>query len=119
MRLPGDSAVTTKINGVDAKPVRVAPSASTSRRQEQAIDKPAEPVDVGSNVQLTGAARSLAAIEQSLFSLPAVDEKRVAEVKRRFESGEYRVDPQRIADKLLNLESDLQRRSPLDRELLK
>ncbi len=109
----------TKIHGVDAKPVRVAPSASTPRRQEQAVDKPANPADVGSNVQLTGAARSLAALEQSLFAMPAVDEKRVAEVKRRLESGEYRVDPQRIADKLLNLESDLQRRSPLEHELLK
>jgi negative regulator of flagellin synthesis FlgM len=119
MNLIGDSAVTSKISGVDAKPVRVAPAASTPRKQEQAAEKATVTADPGTNVQLTGAARSLATIEQSLKTLPAVDEKRVAEVKKRLEGGEYQINPQRIADKLLHLESDLQRANPREHSSLK
>jgi negative regulator of flagellin synthesis FlgM len=118
MKLPGDSAVPAKISGVDAKSMRVAQVAAAQRRQEQVAPKPGS-VEAESDVQLTGAARSLAALEQSLHSLPAVDEKRVAAVKRRLESGEYKIQPQRIADKLLHLESDLRRANPRESSSLK
>lgn len=116
MKLPGDSAVASKITGVDAKAVRVAPSTSAPKRQDQAIDK-AGSADIGSSVQLTGASRSLAALEQSLHNLPAIDEQRVAAVKRRLDSGEYQINPQRVADKLLHIERDLQRGNPLEHGL--
>jgi negative regulator of flagellin synthesis FlgM len=118
MRLPGDSVVASKITGVDAKPVRVAPGTSTPRR-DQAAEKPATSTGPATDVQLTGAARSLAAVEQSLIALPAVDEARVAAVKRRLDDGEYRIDAQRVADKLLHLESDLARRSPVENSSIK
>jgi negative regulator of flagellin synthesis FlgM len=118
MKLPGDSVVTSKITGVDAKPVRVAPGTSAPRR-DPAADKPASNAGPGTDVQLTGAARSLAAAELSLTALPAVDEARVAAVKRRLDSGEYRIDAQRVADKLLHLESDLARRNPIEHSALK
>ena len=110
--------VASKITGVDAKPVRVAPSTSSPRR-EQAAEKPASNGGPAADVQLTSAARNLAAMEQSLVALPAVDEARVAAVKRRLETGEYRVDAQRIADKLLHLENDLARRSPVEHSSIK
>ncbi len=116
MKLPGDSAVPSKITGVDAKSVRVAPSTSAPKRQDQAMEK-AGGADSGSNVQLTGASRSLAALEQSLQELPAIDEQRVAAVKRRLDSGEYQINPQRVADKLLHMESELRRGSPLEHGL--
>lgn len=110
--------VTSKITSVDAKPVRVAPSTSAPKR-DQTADKPIESNGPASEVQLTSAARSLAAAEQSLASLPAVNDARVAAVKRRLDSGEYRIDAQRIADKLLHLESDLARRNPVEHSNLK
>jgi negative regulator of flagellin synthesis FlgM len=70
-------------------------------------------------VQLTGTARSLASIEQGLQALPAIDEQRVAAVRQRLERGEYKVDPQRVADRMLHLESDLARGNPLNRNPLK
>jgi negative regulator of flagellin synthesis FlgM len=118
MKLPGDSVVASKITGVDAKPVRVAPGTSAPRR-DPAAEKPASNAGPSADVQLTGAARGLAAMEQSLVALPAVDEARVAAVKRRLDSGEYRIDAQRIADRLLHLESELSRRSPVDRSAIK
>jgi negative regulator of flagellin synthesis FlgM len=70
-------------------------------------------------VQLTGAARQLATIEQSLRDMPAIDEARIAAVKQRLDSGTYKVDPQRVADRLLHLEQELERSSPLNKNLLK
>jgi negative regulator of flagellin synthesis FlgM len=116
MKLPGDSAVPSKISGVDAKSVRVAPSSNAPKRHEQAPERASGP-DAGSNVQLTNASRSLAALEQSLQSLPAIDEQRVAAVKRRLESGEYQINPQRVADKLLHMENELRRGNPLEHSL--
>lgn len=101
----------SRINGVEAKPVRVAPSASALKRQHLPADKTAT-AEPAAAVQLTGTARDLVALEQSLHLLPAVNEQRVAAVKRRLDSGEYQINPQRIADKLLHLESDLQRGNP-------
>jgi negative regulator of flagellin synthesis FlgM len=118
MKLPGDGVVASKITGVDAKPVRVAPGNSAPRR-DQAPAKAASSTGPAVDVQLTGAARSLAAMEQNLVALPAMDEARVAAVKRRLDSGEYQIDPQRIADKLLHLDSDLARRSPVENTDLK
>jgi negative regulator of flagellin synthesis FlgM len=119
MNLSGDSVVPNKITGVDGKSVRVAPSTSAPRR-DPTFERPVpNNPPSGADVQLTGAARSLAAVEQSLVALPAVDEARVAAVKRRLDSGTYKIDPQRVADKLLHLEADLARRSPVDRSTLK
>jgi len=102
MRLPGDSVVPTKISSMETKPVRVAPGASVHKRLDQAA-----------------AARGLASIEQALHALPAIDEQRVAAVKQRLERGEYKVDPQRVADRMLHLENDLARGNPLNRNPLK
>lgn len=120
MNLSGDSVVPSKITAVDAKSVRVAPGTSAPRRDvpsEKAATPPGPPD--ADDVQLTGATRSLAAMEHSLAALPAIDEARVAAVKQRLESGGYRIDPQRVADKLLHLESELARRSPVERSAIK
>jgi negative regulator of flagellin synthesis FlgM len=73
----------------------------------------------GTDLHLTGAARGLAAIEQSLRALSAVDELRVAAVKQRLQDGSYEVDPQRVADRLLRMEADLTRVAPLEASPLK
>jgi negative regulator of flagellin synthesis FlgM len=120
MKIPGDSAVPSKINGLETKPARIAPAAAVSRRAgEVAPEITVARSEDDADVQLTGAARSLAALEQSVRNLPAVDELRVAAVKERLESGSYEIDPQRVADRLLRLESDLQRAAPLERSPLR
>lgn len=59
------------------------------------------------DVQITGAARTLATLEQTLRDLPAVNETRVAQITNSIEQGTYTVHPQRIADKLIQLEQAL------------
>lgn len=110
-----------KINGsgLETKPARIAPTPSVSRRDGEAATPASVAGDSGTDVHLTGAARGLAAIEQSLRAQPAVDEVRVAAVKERLQKGSYQIDPQRTADRMLRLESDLERAVPLSKNPLR
>jgi len=116
MKVPGESFVPNKINGLEPRPARVAP-ASGIRAPAGATGAGSEQASGGADVKLTHAARNLAAIEESLRALPAVDELRVSAVKQRLQDGSYDIDPQRIADRLLRLEGDLARALPFDSPL--
>ena len=101
-----------KINGLDSSTVRIAAGSSVARsnpdKAAAAQEKPAGNAPV--EVQITGAARTLAALEQKLRDSPAVDSARVAAVRQKLDDGSYQIDPHRIADKLLGLERDLSRK---------
>ena len=99
--------------------MRIAPGSAVQKRTDPATTEPGGDNAAGVDVQITGAARGLAAIEQALRDLPAIDEARVAAVRARLDAGSYRVDPQKIADRLLSLEHDLGRASPVEANLLK
>ncbi|MCV6605881.1 MAG: flagellar biosynthesis anti-sigma factor FlgM [Porticoccaceae bacterium] len=58
-------------------------------------------------VTVTNQAARLQELEQSLANTPVVDSARVAELREAIASGSYQPDPQRIADKLSQLERDL------------
>jgi negative regulator of flagellin synthesis FlgM len=119
MKVPGEHLVPNKINVLEPKLARITPAAATRALPGATADAGGDAAAAASDVQLTGAARSLAAIEQSLRALPAVDELRVSAVRQRLQEGSYEIDPQRVADRLLRLESDLARAAPLDSSLLK
>jgi negative regulator of flagellin synthesis FlgM len=112
MKIPGENVVASKINGVEAKTARIAPASSVAWRAAGTQPAPERPAASEADVHLTGAARGLAAIEESLRALPVVDEARVAAVKERLQSGNYEVNPQRVADRLLRMEGDLLRAQP-------
>ena len=114
MKLPGENLVNNKVNGVESKPVRVASATAVHKRLEQSAGKAGSSAVSESDVHLTGASRTLAAIEQSLKDLPAVDELRVSMVRQRLNSGDYRIDPQRVADRLLSIERELGKAAPRD-----
>lgn len=118
MKVPGENFVASKITGVEPKPLRVAAAAGVRGTRDVAAAA-ADSSAAGTDVHLTGAARGLAAIEQSLRALPAVDELRVSAVKQRLQDGSYEVDPQRVADRLLRMEADLARLAPLEASPLK
>lgn len=65
---------------------------------------PVEAAQAGDSLRLTGEATHLQALQRELSTAPAVDTKRVAEVKAALESGSYRVDPQKIADRMLDMD---------------
>lgn len=121
MKVPGESIVSNKIVGLEPRPARVTagspvravPGATTGPGQDPAA------AAADASVKLTHASRNLTALADSLRDMPAVDELRVAAVKQRLQDGTYEIDPQRVADRMLRLESDLERASPLDRNPLK
>ena len=47
-----------------------------------------------------------ALIEELLAKVPDVDSTRVAEIKSAIADGSYQVDPEKIVDKLLQIEKD-------------
>jgi negative regulator of flagellin synthesis FlgM len=57
-------------------------------------------------VKLTSVAQGLKQANAS-GSEPVVNETRVAEIKTALEAGEYKVNPERIADKMLQMELKL------------
>lgn len=116
MKIAGETFVANKIDGVENKPVRTASATAVQRRLDGSPGSAAAKAAVANDVHLTGAARNLSALSQSLLNQPAVDEARVAAVKRRLEEGSYQIDPQRVADKLLRMEADL---APLEKSPLK
>lgn len=56
-------------------------------------------------VTLTDTAAQLHKLEATIASLPIVDITRVEDVKSALLSGHFRIDPQRVADKLLSFEN--------------
>lgn len=56
-------------------------------------------------VNLTGTASQLRSLEQQLVSQPVVDAQRVDAIKREIASGSYEIDAQRVADKMIQIES--------------
>lgn len=58
----------------------------------------------GDSVSLTQAGVQLSQLDKNLAGQPAVDAKRVEQVRQRLQSGAYKIDPARVADKLLGFE---------------
>lgn len=98
-----------KISGIENRPVQIGSDRSVQRKGLDAQTHAAVPNQAGGaeSVHITGSAKQLAALEQTLKELPAVDEARVAKLRAAIESGTYKVDATRVAEKLLILEEQL------------
>jgi negative regulator of flagellin synthesis FlgM len=99
--------VSGKITGFENRPVQVGGQAATERTTGKrdaatsAADRP------GAEVRLTDSAVQLAALEKALAQVPDVDMQRVSAIRAQIDAGEYTVDSQKIATKLLELELSL------------
>jgi negative regulator of flagellin synthesis FlgM len=97
-----------KISGIDGRPVQVGGGAPVSRvRDTTGEGKKAETTGAPSNIDVSDAARTLAALEENIAALPVVNESRVEAVRRALDEGRYHVDAQRVADKMMRFEGDL------------
>lgn len=97
----------TKIGGFDSGPVQVGTSRSVKRAGDSGGSAPSADASATADTHITDSARKLAALEQVVRDLPAVDEARVQQVSARLANGSYEVNAERIADKLLRSEQDL------------
>jgi negative regulator of flagellin synthesis FlgM len=108
--------VSSKVGGVDGN------SPSTAIGAGRAVQRPQDAATGGtqnsqgsggggSSVQITGAARQLAALEQAVRDLPAVNDARVAQISNAIEQGTYTVDARHIVSQLIQTEKALARGS--------
>lgn len=107
-----------KITGYGKSQVEVATSRSreagrSSRAGSDRVDAGHRAAEKGATaaadtqVRLTDTATNLKQVEQSLASMPDVDQARVSEIRQRVDGGSYQVNADRLADRLLAFERDL------------
>jgi flagellar biosynthesis anti-sigma factor FlgM len=73
--------MSVKISGIDNRPAPVA-SGQPVRPSQDVTTGNAPPAPPSAPVQITDAARQLAALEQALKSVPIVNEAKVAQVRK-------------------------------------
>lgn len=97
------------LSGSTAAPVGAGSAASKNR--DVVTGGSAAPAASSSSatgdVHITDSASQLASLEQALLTLPAVDESRVTQFRTAIEQGTYTVQPQQVADQLIQLEQAL------------
>jgi len=73
----------------------------------QARKSGGEPSARGDTVEVTDSARSLQALESRMGEVSEVDQRRVDEVRSRIEAGDYEVNPERVAAKMIAMDRAL------------
>jgi len=85
-----------KIEGLN-KSLTTPPANETRNRAD---NTPAAPG--GASVKLSSLSSSLAKAETALASAPDIDQAKVDEIRQAIQDGRLQIDPERIADGLLN-----------------
>ena len=102
--------MSSKISGIDSAQIASVGAGRPVQRSQDAVSGGANSdvsKDGSENVQITGAARNLADLEQKVRDLPAVNAERVSQLQTAIEQRTYTVRPQHIADQLMSLERAL------------
>ncbi|MCR8921405.1 flagellar biosynthesis anti-sigma factor FlgM [Dasania sp. GY-MA-18] len=76
-------------------------SPKTDKSNSSAVDNSASKAAVSDQVNLSNQAQTLKSLESKLADLPEVDEERVATIKAAIANGEYSINNDKIAEKLL------------------
>ncbi len=106
--------VTDKINGLPGS--TLSPSAESSRKQgvtaknAEAEARGSQPASTD-KVALTESARQLHRLEQAVASSPETSAEKIEAIREQIERGEYRINAEAIADKLVASDTDLLRLS--------
>lgn len=106
--------MTDRINGLPGS--TLSPSAEASRKQgvaSRASDgeaRAATPADTD-RVALTDSARQRLRLEQAVSASPDMNSEKVDTIREQIERGEYRINADEIADRLLHSDDDLTRLS--------
>ena len=99
-----------EITGLPASHVQESSGNKQTQALQNDIKNPqqegnkASPTD---HVTLTKTAAKLQKLEKELSNVPVVDQERVASLRKAIASGEYKVDPIKTAEKLVQFESEL------------
>ena len=108
---PRRMQVADKIHGFNATaPVKGSSGGVpvAEKNQAAAANAVSNSAPSADHVTLTGSARFLQKLGEAVANAPVVNDAKVATVKQAVQSGNYKVDAGRVADKLLNFERGLE-----------
>lgn len=97
-----------KIDGNLQVPQALRSVTTSANKAGVSGDAPTRPVEAADSLRLTGEATNLQALEREISAAPAIDSQRVAAVRERIESGNYKINPDVIASRMLELDQQLQ-----------
>ena len=80
-------------------------SVKKSEEARKTADSGLSPASSNDKVTLTDTAAKLKALESDLTNQPVVDGSKVKNMQTSIQSGNYKMNPERIADKMINFES--------------
>jgi len=89
------------LNQAQKAPTAAKPTVSVNKTPDK--DVKANRV-ADENVTLTSSAVNLKKLEESIAKLPIVDTKKVEDVQQQIKEGTYKIDPDKIASKLIDME---------------
>lgn len=90
-------------NGVTSKTT----NSKAAKQESSASSTSSSSVGAQDTVKLTAQAQSLSKLEQKITDAPDTDKNKIASIKAAIENGEYKINPDRLAGKLLSQESAL------------
>ncbi len=95
-----------KIDGA-LPPASQVRNLAAANRVAPAGEAKAKAVEAADSVRLTDEATQLQAMHRGLSSAPAIDHARVQAVRESLENGSYRINPDAIAARMLDLDQQL------------
>ena len=96
-----------KIDGNLQVPRHLRSVTTPANKPGVSTDAAARPVEAVDSLRLTGEATNLQAIERELTTAPAIDAQRVAAVRESLQNGTYKINPDAIASRMLDLDQQL------------
>ena len=104
--------MTDRIAGLGPRPTDTGATRRADAAHTQAAAKSGAASSGGAassaeKVELTPSALLLQRLEEQIRNLPEVDAERVQSIKEAIAAGEYRVDADRVAARLVNLDREL------------
>jgi negative regulator of flagellin synthesis FlgM len=63
--------------------------------------------EASDSLRLTGEAAGLQTLQREMSSAPAIDQGRVQAVRESLQNGSYRINPEAIADRMIQLDQQL------------
>jgi negative regulator of flagellin synthesis FlgM len=101
--------MTEKIGGFHRPSTETKPAGAQSSDKSKGTNTaaPSQGSVRGDEVSLTASATRLKSIEARIGELPDVDRERVAQLRELIDSGEYKIDFELVAQRLIQLEQAL------------
>lgn len=96
-----------KIDGGIAANAQLRSVAMTGKAAAPAGEAKAKPVEAADSLRLTGEATGLQALQRELSAAPAIDTARVEAVRASLQNGSYKINPEAIASRMLDLDQQL------------